>query len=717
MILKILSFVLFLTVNLFACASGWDYHDKQFVFLQQRELPFSNHTGNLKDVATYNSIHWEYQKRNKQANLKEWQKQFKNRLTLKQIEQIVYKRKNLKLIKNKEILEYLNFVDKQEALVAPTYYYYQKKKKNIDPQVLIKEALQKAEKVKSTYLQLRYFYLAFRLAHYKNKNALEIYESYKYLLNNSSKTIVKDWIEALYAGALIKDKQIALGVYRFTKLFDKSKINWQLSFYNFYHINTNELWKELLKYAKSKEEKEKFITLRALNTNANTLIELQNLYEINKNSKWFDFLLYRQLLYTQHFFDEHTLYERDFQVKEYINFLESIRKDDMYLIDLSLAYFYLYEGNIKKAQDFSKKLLKIYKTHETKTLSYIIYLNGLKEVSLEEENTIYERMTELLKEHHHTNIHNDSIHNYTFKKLEKLYKSQNDKLKMILSASVNYLSSTIFDLKSIENFKAFINLKPKSKLEEYFIKQHKKRAYILENKEGFSLSKNLKNTNTKLLINNLKFKEALDINAKLLDEKIRFNPFNVNIKGNNRQGKQYTYTVKQFLEKILEIKKQLSLNKKSVIDNYLYANALYNLSYFGNSNNLSTVYRSVYSFENKDLEEQKIDLSIKHYKQALEYARNEEFKAKILYMLAKSELASFDIKFSKKREPYYITGKESYEPERFWIYSKNKVYKKYLKNGYGKFFEKLDKEYSNTKYYEELIKECANLRIYKKEIR
>ncbi|UTJ07592.1 hypothetical protein [Arcobacter roscoffensis] len=717
MILKILSFILLFTTSLFACASGWSFHDKQFVFLEQRELPFSNNSGNLKDSAIYNQIHWDYEKRNKQANLKEWQNQFKNSLTLEQIEKIVYKRESLNLIKNQEVLDYLNLVEKQESLVVPHYYYYKKKKEKLDPQVLINQALKKIDEVDSEYLKLRYFYLALRLTHYKNMNALEVFENYKYLLDSKSKTIVKDWIEALYAGILIKDKQIALGVYNFTKLFDKSKINWQLSFYNFYHINTNELWEELKSLAKSEEEKEKFITLRALNANANTLIELQNLYELNPNSKWFDFLLYRQLLNTQHFFDEHTLYERDFQIKEYINFLESISKDDMYLIDLSLSYFYLYDGNIKKAQEFSEKLLKTNSNHETRTLNYLIYLNSLKKVNLEDENIIYKKMSQLLKEHEGKCLNTDSIHNYTFKKLEKLYKAQNDELKMILSASVNYLRPTIFDLKSLEEFKAFINKKPQTKLEEYFIKQHKKRAYILEEKESFVLSKNLKDTNTKLLINNLQFRKALNINANILNEKIRFNPFNVNIKGNNREGKQYTYTTKQFLEKTLEIKKQIDLNPKSVMDNYLYANALYNLSYFGNSNSLTTVYRSVYSFKEKNLEEKKINLSIKHYKKALKYAKNKEFRAKIVYMLAKSELASFDIKFSKKREPYYIAAKESYEPERFWVYSKSKIYKKYLENGYGEFFEKLDKEYSNTKYYEELIKECANLRIYKKEIR
>ncbi|MGA1933743.1 hypothetical protein ACH5BF_13925 [Arcobacter sp. YIC-464] len=707
MIYKIVSLVLAFTINLLACASGWDFHDKQFVFLEPRELPFSNHSGNLKDSAIYNQIQRDYEKRNKQANLKEWQNQFAKKLSIQEIEKIVYKRENLHLVKNKEILEYLDFVEEQEALVAPYYYYFHKKKKKINPDILISKALKKIDKIDSQYLKLRYFYLAFRLAHYKNKNAIEVYENYKYLLENSEKTIVKEWIEALYAGALIKDKQIALGVYRFTKLFDKSKINWQLSFYNFYHINTNELWEDLQKLAKSKEEKEKFITLRALNDNANTLIELQNLYELNPNSKWFDFILYRQLLYTQHFFDEHTLYERDFQIKEYISFLESVDKEDMYLVKLALSYFYLFDNQLSKAEELSNKLLQTNNNHESKTLSYIIYLNKLKDITLKDEDEIFTKMNKLLEEHKEHKIHSNDIFNYTFKKLEKLYYSKDNQLKTILSASVNSLSTTVFDLETINEFEEFLKSNPKSKLEEFFIKTFK------EDSQSISF----KNTNTKILINNLLFKEALNSKSKILEEKIEFNPFNVNIKGNNREGKQHIYTLKEFLEKILIIKEQIEKKPNSVMDNYLYANALYNLSYFGNSNTLTTVYRSVYSFKEKPLEEQKVKLSIKHYKKALNHAKNKEFKAKIVYMLAKSELALYDIKFSQKNNPYYLTDKESYSLERHWYYSKSKIYKKYIENGYGEFFKILDEKYKDTKYYEELIKECANLRIYKKEIR
>ena len=47
--------------------------------------------------------------------------------------------------------------------------------------------------------------------------------------------------------------------------------------------------------------------------------------------------------------------------------------------------------------------------------------------------------------------------------------------------------------------------------------------------------------------------------------------------------------VSRVLEKIIVIQNELEKNPKSPMDNYLFANALYNLSYFGNSNILTTV--------------------------------------------------------------------------------------------------------------------------------
>ena len=709
MILKNFFLTMILNLSLLACAGGWDFNEKEFIFLEKRAQPFSNISEDIKSPNVYNTIYWDYEKRNKELNLQEWQEKLKNQFSIKEIEEFIYLGKNIEKIKDKEIQEYIYFVKKQEKHVSDGYYSKKELEKLKDYNLLLNEAIQKIETVKSSYLKLRYFYLALRIAHFKNKEPLSLYSKYKYLLDTNNDTIVKHWIQGLYAGALIKNKQEVFGVYEFTKLFDKNIVNWHLTYYNFHHIKTNKQWNELLNLAKDNEEKTKFYAIRALNENSNILEELRNIYAVDKNSKWFDFVLYRELLNTQHFFDQNPQMLRVFPYKKYIELLTSINKDNMYLVDLSLAYFNLYENNLTKTAEILEKLKTNYpNSHEVKTLEYILYLHNLQKVDLNKENEIYEKM-EILTKNEDTST---SIHDYTFVILEKIYKKQNDIFKAFLSEKINYLMDTAFDLESLEKFRIFMEEPKKSKIEEHFANRYLKQNILKKVDNNFLLSDELEKAKLKLLISNLKFEDALKSNSEYLHEEIEFNPFNATIKGNNRNGKKNTYTVKIFLEKIIEIKNQLKINPNSAMDNYLYANALYNLSYFGNANTISTIYRSVYSFTDKEHQEQKLKLAKEYYEKALKYSKNKEFKAKITYMLAKVELASFDIKFSHNSPDYFNSHFIRYSLERYWSYKKDKIYDEFIKNDFGEYFDKLKKDYSDTKYYKELIKECANLRIY-----
>lgn len=712
MILKTLILSMILNISLLACAGGWDYNQKEFIFLEKREAPFSEFSEEINSAAVYNSINWDYEEENKKENLKEWKKELKDVYSLKEIEDFVYKRINLDKLKDKEILDYINLVKEQEKHVTFHYYFGDDEKKKLkDYNLIINESLNKIEQTSSQWLKLRYFYLALRLAHYKQQEPLKIYEKYEYLLDSNDKTIVKDWILGLYAGALVKSGKVVNGVYEFSKLFSEDKINWHLSYYNFFHIKTNEQWNKLLSLANTNEEKTKFYALRALNENSNILEELQNIYSLDKNSKWFDFTLYRELLNTQHFFDQNSDYERNFNFKKYIEFLESVDKSDMYLVNLSLAYFNLYEKNFEKSSKITDDLLKKYpNSHEIQTLAYVLYLETLDKIDIKTENDIYEKMSKLIKEEDGST----SIHDYTFVILEKLYLKQNDKFNAFLANHINYLDIATFDLALLEKFRIFMENPKDSKIKEHFASKYSTQSLLKKQNDKFVLNENLISTKTKLLINNLKFEEALKLNSPILDEKIQFNPFNGLIRGNNRSGKQDMMSIKEFLEKTIVIQNELTKNPKSVMDNYLFANALYNLSYFGNSNILTTVYRSVYSFSDYDLQKEKIELAIKHYTIALNEAKEKEFKAKITYMLAKAELALFDINYSTKTQDYFNKDLSRYDLERYWFYNNEKVYDKYIKNSYGKYFDMLKKDFSNTKYYNELIRECANLRVYQK---
>ena len=70
----------------------------------------------------------------------------------------------------------------------------------------------------------------------------------------------------------------------------------------------------------------------------------------------------------------------------------------MYLVDLSLAYFNLYEKNYDESFKITNDLLKKHpNSHEVQTLAYILYLEKLEKIDAKTENDIYEKMITLTK--------------------------------------------------------------------------------------------------------------------------------------------------------------------------------------------------------------------------------------------------------------------------------------------------------------------------------
>jgi len=706
-LIKIVLILVIFISSSFSCGGGFWPEDYQFRFIHKRNYEFTNISGNLNYSSVYNSLISDYEKKIKEKNIDEWYKEFKNKFTKKQIEEFIYENKNIYKIKNKEIVEYLNFLEEQEPFVATNRWYYYKKKKIDKKKVsnLIDKALNRIDTLSSSYLKLRYFFLAIRLSHYNNvNNPIEIFNNYKYLLENTN-SFIKDWIQGQYAGSLIKEGKTIKGVYEFTKLFGKDKLNWHLAYYNFKYIKTDKQWTNLIKLAKNDEEKIKFYSIRALNINANIIEELKNIESINKNSKFFDLLLFRKLLNSQEFFDIPmwgNKKENKEDYKPFIKYLETIKKDKMYMINLSLAYFYFYENDLEHSSLYLKKAYESVEgenVHELNILSYIIYLNSINYIDKKDENEIAQKLNILLKQ----SCNNRSVHRYTFHKIKDIYKNQGDTFKYYLSKNINYIDINSITLNKYEKFQALFHKKNKTNLEKYIINKINNKYF----------EKELKSAYIKILMNNLNFEKVLSL-IKPSNIKLKFNIFNNYIKGNNRVFIKNKYTLYDTVKKLIEIQNNLKINPNNPMDNYLYANAMYNLSFWGNSNILTSVYKSTYYFKEKQLEKNKINLSIKHFKKALENSKNKEFRAKIVYMLAKSELALYEINNSKERN---YNSYKSYEPKRAYSWNREKSYEEYISKGFGNFFEKLKKEYSSTFYYKELLQECGNLNLYNKTIK
>lgn len=695
MIFKIVLLTISLSLSLFSCGGGywWNSEDVEFHFLDNKDNLYLQYSNDLSSASTYNDIIYKYSIKNKKENLKEWQVALENRFSIKELEDIIYKNRNQELILDEEFQEYLKFIKEQEYCVTYNPYINQDFTYCED---FIPIALNKIDNTKNSFLKQRYFYIALRLSHYKDstKNSLDIYNKYSYLLNNSN-SIVKDWIQGLYAGALVRNNEIAKGVYEFSKLFENS-INSHLSFYNFKYITSEEYFNELLSYAKDDSEKTKMYAIRALNYNSNVLEEMKNIYNIDKNSKWLDFLIFRELLKSQTLHNTYGSAYKDYENEnsEYIDFLKNIDKDDRYLVDLSLVHFNIYFKKYEESKKILDRLLVEFPNkHELEVASYILYLNSLKSIDSSIEDEIYKRVS-------HFNENEFDIYKYTLNTLSNLYKNQNQDFEKYLSDNFYYIEYKDLDLENFKKFEMFLETKQDTKLREFL--QTKFKKMVTANKSSFDFAK------ITVLINNLKFQEALDTNFEILDKtKVEFNPFNGLIRGNNRSGKKEPFTIREFLQRVIKIENELEKNPNSVMDNFLLANSLYNLSHFGNINRVTTVYRSKYLVHTPKLQEQKLNLAINYYEKALENSKDIELNAKITYLIAKTKLALFDLNYDK-----YPQENNWWKKNSVYNYGSDEFYEKFLEDSGSRYFNILQNNFKDTRYYNELIQECGDFKTY-----
>ncbi|MDX3960396.1 hypothetical protein Q6A78_08265 [Aliarcobacter skirrowii] len=695
MIFKIVLLTISLSLSLFSCGGGywWNSEDVEFHFLDNKDNLYLQYSNDLSSASTYNDIIYKYSIKNKEENLKEWQVALENRFSIKELEDIIYKNRNQELILDEEFQEYLKFIKEQEYCVTYNPYINQDFTYCKD---FIPIALNKIDNTKNSFLKQRYFYIALRLSHYRSTpfETLGIYNKYFYLVENTN-SIIKDWIQGLYAGALVKNSEIAKGVYEFSKLFENS-INSHLSFYNFKYITSEEYFNELLSYAKDDSEKTKMYAIRALNYNSNVLEEMKNIYNLDKNSKWLDFLIFRELLKSQTLHNTYGSAYKDYENEnsEYIDFLKNIDKDDRYLVDLSLVHFNIYFKKYEESKKILDRLLVEFPNkHELEVASYILYLNSLKSIDSSIEDEIYKRVS-------HFNENEFDIYKYTLNTLSNLYKNQNQDFEKYLSDNFYYIEYKDLDLENFKKFEMFLETKQDTKLREFLQTRFKK--MVTANKSSFDFAK------ITVLINNLKFKEALDTNFEILDKtKVEFNPFNGLIRGNNRSGKKEPFTIREFLQRVIKIENELEKNPNSVMDNFLLANSLYNLSHFGNINRVTTVYRSNYLVHTPKLQEQKLNLAINYYEKALENSKDIELNAKITYLIAKTKLAIFDLNYDK-----YPQENNWWKKNSVYNYGSDEFYEKFLENSGSRYFNILQNNFKDTRYYNELIQECGDFKTY-----
>lgn len=642
-----------------------------------------------------------FSEKKQELNIEEWKKYFENRLTTKELNGLFYNGKHsfneLKSkINNKGFKRYLDFLEKQSTFVRTL-------DSKVDPQNLLDEAFKFFQVEDDEFLKLRYFFLALRIEHYLGHYdvMLKTYSEYASKLKHVD-SIVWEWIEALRAGALQHVGKDVESNLLYGKILKNHKTNPYLGYYDF-KVETDTQWKNLFSKLKTSEEKALFYFLRALKWKSAPLREHREISKIAPNSIWFERLSYMLMQefqrnpYTVKF---NLKKSSKYEIARHKIFLE---KKTYFLKTLSMlkeatffaSYAELYVNVLSQSspKQMLSKVEVLYSMANEEQMPYVIileYMNTLNKIQ-NKNSKLFSKLDKLLNEAPVSK--KEELSKYTAGYMKDLYAegSATQYFSNIYSGSWMGVLEVI-DTIGAKEFEDYIEKQNRSSYEKKIFKKTMK-----------SLKKNdIARFLTILYTKEGDFQKANYYLEQVpqLNRKTEFNPFNVSLSGNNRKVKGKGYSQRKFVKTMLKIQNALEINPESAMDHYLFANGLYNSSWFGNFPMVSWISRYVRYFSEEEGKKilEKMDLAQKEYELALKYAKKKEFKAKISYQLLK-------VKFNK-----FLIEESNYEDFFAEYRSKNSLLEN---NNLEKAFEKYKRDYASSEYGRETINNCATFRYFK----
>ena len=721
-------FVSIYITNLFACAGTWSemyIKDEYYNFTDPDmvNLPRDNPLYKLSGSYSAHDARFKYFANiKKEANIKAWKNYFSNELSSQEIETLFYKTNSIKesaayykdSISYPNFAKYIDFLDFQNQLAQNN--------EETNYKEAISKGLQLFTEETKPFLKERYLYLLLRLYHHNAQynKLLDLHASNTLIINPQG--IVKEWIEALRAGAYYHLKQTTKANQLYAKIFETHKTNAHYGYYDF-KISSNKEWQNLLDSTKDKKTKALYHFLRAMKWENEPLHELKDIASLAPDSVWFERLSYMIMQELQnkrynimvhsgkkdkYFKAEVESYK--LQKEHFIAVLKTIKKQTFFTFYSQLFLNVLEYNSLKRSDLVTLRTLANNKQKPyAKLLTYIYGVHQLSSSSAGEQYALYQQLKPLLPLF--SEKKQASILRYTAlqiatvdeenpieNSINKLF-SQNENYRGTILKALNYANAT--------EFKTYIEKKKRSFFEEKVFQK------TMSNLHRGDVAHVL----ATLYLQENNFKKAQFYLRQVPKENLftSYNPFNVSINGSNRNKSKKTYSQKKFVETLLRIKSALEKNPKSAIDHFLYANALYNKSWFGNFPMSSVLYRSPHLIRGQKLP-RTTDLreAQKEYELALEYADykntkdNENFKAKVAYQLLK-------IKFNIAISDTYQYDKDTWEMPRFgaWGNGTRKIMK-LLKESrdFTEAIRDFKADYKHTDYAKEVIDKCITFKYF-----
>lgn len=726
-------------------AGGGDYYspfyvDKGFNILPSSLTSRRAYKRSSHHSGTYFSQDYNEHTERKKFNLQAWSKFLKR--SPEDSQKIVYEG----LLPDDlapETKNYLSAVRAQEALVTQP----PKDKTPYNPAI---EKLQSAlAGTSSDFLRQRYVFLILRLAHYSGQydKVEALYAQYQ-KERQQPEAEISHWIDALYAGALQRNGKRAAAAYRFAQIFQRSqtkRLEAQLNFV----IKTDAEWQALLAMCRDDDEKALMHFVRSLKTKANSLQELRAIYQLAPDSQWVDEALVRELEYVQlgkdllstsggawwqgvttidyelliadNRNDQKLLKQSKKRRVDYLAELNDIvgtirsdkKRKDLFLSDFAALYLKLLQQqpvSVAEVQDLQNEHAGADKSRitATKPLEYFVYLDNLTAVDAPTEEKISSYLEQLIPLYRVGDDYGDNrgdfklnIMDYTYIKLEPLYlkhKAGWHPAKTYAAknrGAVNLDNMLVVELRDFKKL-----LKEEGSQHHQLLQQMMKR--MRETSGDYSLDEVIAR---KYLAADLPEKAlaALQAAPPQTPEQVWrtvYNPFNTSVSGNNRKlgtGK----TLKQVMETLLTLQKQVKENPDDAAAYYLLGTLHYNMSWFGNSPMLLRYYRQTTTWAGGQID---LGKARDYYQLALKHSDDRNLTAKVLYALAKVEQVE---SYSKGIDP----SAKGYGSLPVYGSPYKATVLEQKAQGLGKYFRKL-KAYENTDYFRQVISQCADYRYF-----
>ena len=523
------------------------------------------------------------------------------------------------------------------------------------------------------------------------------------------------------AACLYKLKQYAASNLIYAKIYDECKQQ-RISAFESFHPQSEEEWKLTILNAKTIREKE--LLWHLFGVYLDPLRAMKEIVQLNPTSEFIELLLVRsiniaenKLLHNPVYEGQDEMYNRSSEdqgdyssyignpyyswksidsanVMDLVNFVEEnttlhFKENGVWYV--SAAYLNWLVGNNKRCEEWIKSGQIFTANNEIclaqlNLIKSIVYTSKLAEIQKADESYLLNLITKI-SSYNSPNIRSENAVRWIKTHLSKLY-FKNDPIRAELCKS--NADEFYKEEENIQKMIDFMNQPNKTEWDIYIISK-----YFLKISELYEIQAVQKAMNYDFAGAAAIFRKNETAGAgELLG-----NPFNIRIQDchdcDHGMPQKVVYTKLKFVEKMVELSQKASTaidNQERANNYFLFANGLYNMTWYGNARVFSATainwnYQESNRFNGYSFKKsQEVGLyysmqeAQKNYLLAMSLSTNKEFKAKCAWMLAKCEHNAW-------LEDSWGEGSGDFAA--------------------GVYFKMMNDNFKDSKYYKEVIAQCG----------